>query len=463
MANSANSEPPDPEGYEFTRIDYSKRKEEVELITEGQTKKKKSKNTEGMEIDDEFHQITPPTENGGKTHQKVVQFTSYGDKDNGPFIVNIELEKGEKDDRLNLLSVGKILKALGITDFDQMTKIGQTRCKIIFKSRRSANKLLADKEFKEKGLKAYIPIHKVRQIGVLRNVPKDFTTEEIRQELTDQGLEILDVYRMKRRTRQDTIEETFSVKVTIKASSLPPEVKIFGVPWRLNPYVFPVTQCQKCLLFGHITAQCKRKNQRCAKCGNDTHELKECTEEKAKCIFCKGSHLATSSKECDEYERQKEVKKVMAAENKSFQEALQQCPKEAYYKEIQLNSDRDFPPLTFGDGIQTNRPQQRNSYASFVRTKTVPGRRIEIERHFEPQENDFNTANLKATGTTNSYKTSEIEKLYKMLNQILLLLQEKTTGSGGSTTIPSACDFVKELENSSENRLTDNSNYGGAQ
>ena len=51
-----------------------------------------------------------------------------------------------------------------------------------------------------------------------------------------------------------------------------------------------ITQCYKCLGYGHTSAHC-RMNTRCGNCAGN-HATKDCTATKKKCANCNGTYAA---------------------------------------------------------------------------------------------------------------------------------------------------------------------------
>ena len=82
--------------------------------------------------------------------------------------------------------------------------------------------------------------------------------------------------------------------------------------------------------YGHTRKNCKGK-EKCFNCAEDCH-LKDSLENNdeypctTKCFYCKNNHK-TTSKNCPEYNRQKNIKQLMAFENITFFDANESCRK----------------------------------------------------------------------------------------------------------------------------------------
>jgi hypothetical protein len=80
----------------------------------------------------------------------------------------------------------------------------------------------------------------------------------------------------------------------------------------------------RCLRLGH-TQKFFRSKQRCSHCGNFNHGINICETRKStstQCLNCKLDGIATD-RSYSEWTTQKEVKKIMANENKSYAKAVQ--------------------------------------------------------------------------------------------------------------------------------------------
>ena len=124
-------------------------------------------------------------------------------------------------------------------------------------------------------------------------------------------------------------QPTGLVLLTFKGVSPPKYVRFYGLEHSVCVYVSPVTQCFRCLRYGH-TKNCKGK-EKCFNCAEDCH-LKDPPENNleypcvTKCFYCKNDYK-TTSKKCPEYNRQKNIKEPMAHENITFFDAHEICKK----------------------------------------------------------------------------------------------------------------------------------------
>lgn len=132
---------------------------------------------------------------------------------------------------------------------------------------------------------------------VIRGLP-DVTPEEIQDELLLLKLKPIKVFKITRKDQavKNYRDHLFLVHFERGSTTLKQlqEIRsLLQVIVRWEPYRGsnrPVTQCQKCLGFGHGTRNCYL-TPRCPNCGQ-SHENREC-EEAVKCANCGGEHLST--------------------------------------------------------------------------------------------------------------------------------------------------------------------------
>lgn len=164
----------------------------------------------------------------------------------------------ENSKHIHIMEMARILHALKITEYSELKPAGRARYKITFNNPRHAEKLINCHILKESyNYKIYVPNMLKETIGVLRNIPPTIPNDEILNNLKDQSLPILKVERiMKLNRNSDNTENpliaTYSVKIYLEGQTLPKEVKIYGIPTRVEVYVFPLRYCKKCCRYGYI-------------------------------------------------------------------------------------------------------------------------------------------------------------------------------------------------------------------
>lgn len=234
---------------------------------------------------------------------------------------------GDRD----LMALGSVLKRAnkGVARFKRINKY---KIAAIFERPGLANSALNNtKTNKEINVKASIPASLTEVTGVINSVPTRLSNRSIYEGISSTK-SVVAVRRLMRRVRDEqgnqSLQPTQTVAITFGCPVLPDNVDINSWYFSVNTYIPPVSQCLKCLRYGHIAKFCKNA-QRCSVCG-ENHFYKDCKKDSKKdaiCVNCNGSHIAISS-ECP-------VKKHKIKEN------------ELKYQKPAFSSlfDKDFPSL----------------------------------------------------------------------------------------------------------------------
>ncbi|CAH2106386.1 unnamed protein product [Euphydryas editha] len=160
------------------------------------------------------------------------------------------------------------------------------------------------------------PWNKGLSYGIVKDIDLDLSEVDLLNHLqTD--VEIVSVKRLSRRSGDEwTASE--SIRIGFKGSSLPSHIFILDLRIKVEPYIFPVTQCSKCWRFGHTKRLCPSNKTICPKCGGH-HENCEITI--FKCVNCGENHLALS-KSCRIYKKEKRIRELMSEFNVTYRKAL---------------------------------------------------------------------------------------------------------------------------------------------
>lgn len=200
---------------------------------------------------------------------------------------------------------------------------------------------------------------------VIKGLPPQAETEDIKQDLESQGFRVSMVHQYKKR---DPDSKTLRPSATYTAL-LPKDQqweKIYQVQYILltkvtiedyEPRVGP-PQCKRCLRWDHTANYCWMP-ARCLKCGGN-HEKKDCTlkdSEPAKCAGCKGNHPA-SWRGCSEYQKALRSWKPSPA-NKAKKESDRQ------------SSTTAAPKLVFASQAGPSGEQRRPPTNPWKRTEAV--------------------------------------------------------------------------------------------
>lgn len=152
--------------------------------------------------------------------------------------------------------------------------------------------------------------NKKQVTSILKGLPTNISPEEIKEELAEFNLNVIDVKQFIKKIRnpQGNEEEyklpIFSVKFgeNTKVGDFKNIRKLCycKVSWEKNVSPKLVTQCYKCQGFGHIAINCYR-SEVCTYCSKN-HNFKNCTASKKeyKCINCGGNH-ASNDQSCERF------------------------------------------------------------------------------------------------------------------------------------------------------------------
>lgn len=153
------------------------------------------------------------------------------------------------------LSVAKTILDMKLNNVLRMEKKGRNRLCITFKTRKSANDFLNNEVLLNQGYSMFVPANLVSCKGIIRNVDKSFSVEELLEYSTAQGTKIINIKRLDRRRVNDDgtadFVPTTTVLFSFSGKILPKFVDICMLPMPVEPYILPVIQCQSCFLFGH--------------------------------------------------------------------------------------------------------------------------------------------------------------------------------------------------------------------
>jgi hypothetical protein len=144
---------------------------------------------------------------------------------------------------------------------------------------------------------------------VLKGLPPGTSTADIEDELTQNDFKVIKIKTFAK--KNTTISEETSGPYTptimsvifdkgtdIKKVLAMRRLYYSVVSWEKYVNKSQVTQCYKCLKFGHISVNCNRA-QKCLICAGN-HMVKDCVNDTTKCSNCDKEHSA-NSKECEFY------------------------------------------------------------------------------------------------------------------------------------------------------------------
>lgn len=254
-----------------------------------------------------------------------------------------------------------------------ITSLNKHKIRVEFQSASDANKFTNDKNLKELGFDAYIPLFLNTRIGIIRNCPKEIEVEELLDnDVCISPFKITRAERLQRMIRSDdgtsTLVPTNSIKITFASQSLPSYIILHMVKTEVSAYIPRPIICNSCLRYGHKLSGCRSK-RRCPACSSLEHEIALCPNSgRPKCAHCEGEHLSTDTKNCPEYQIQSKIKELMTLKNYSFKEAMSIVKYKPYLDAISIipppplvYDSKNFPSLNNSSTHTKSVPQKRNS------------------------------------------------------------------------------------------------------
>ncbi|GAB0086048.1 hypothetical protein DMENIID0001_000310 [Sergentomyia squamirostris] len=244
----------------------------------------------------------------------------YNSRDNGPYIIilqrqNVDLFK----------SAQHISSLLGKENIDVIRKIAPDRLRIQTRNYDSANRILIYfKKHESNDTKTFIPPFHLSSVGVVDNIPIDFSLEEMKLEC-ETPHQIIKIERMMKMDQGKLIPMD-KVKIEFRRFLVPREIKIFGAAFRVRLFIPKPTFCRRCLCYGHREKKCKNV-ERCSTCTQETIEPHKCNKF---CKFCETTKHTTNHKDCPENAFQFRIRKRMVEGRTNFKDAKtwveENCP-----------------------------------------------------------------------------------------------------------------------------------------
>lgn len=293
----------------------------------------------------------------------------YNSQDKGPFVLYVESINSFL--KIHPMSLGKLIRenCLHIyKDIFSISKIDKFKIKIILSKFNYANDLKNESIFKNNNLICYVPTFMLTKKGLVRDVDYSLSDQEILEFIDAAGQEVLSARRIFKKKGNESVP-TPLVILQFRGQSLPKEIKLLNVMCKVDPFIEKVSQCRRCLRYGHLESRCMYPHdQRCPRCGGKNHLISDCPNDIC-CVYCKRAHLATDQR-CPEFEIQVNIRSIMSENNFSFLEAKKHLlNKDSYSSKINQKNElasylNNFPPLTVSQkGSEIFEIPTINSYA----------------------------------------------------------------------------------------------------
>lgn len=187
------------------------------------------------------------------------------------------------------------------TEEDVIIKFRGSRCNVYTKNFSDYNKVLKFAKDKLYEHYTYTPEDQKMSKFVLKNLPPQFTEEEIQVELFNKGLKIHKVVQMKKKIDDNEVKLPMYI-CTFEAGTNQQDVTKIKylchcvIEWLPYENKNNIVQCYKCQGYNHIARNCHR-NPKCLKCSGD-HLVSNCivrNESQYKCANCNQNHIASDS------------------------------------------------------------------------------------------------------------------------------------------------------------------------
>lgn len=412
----------------------------------------------GDKVSDNLHVLENSSQSSNKVNKS--EFIDFGNKykpsDLGPYIVFVEHED-KNVGRLFPIRIGYYLRVNNLykKSITDIKSVGVNRVKVILNSFKAANELVGNKLLRDKGYIAYIPTFFNHKKGIVRMVDTYFDEEFLLREI-ECDKKVTEVKRMKKRVVGENgvakLVDRQMIIVSFAGTTLPVSLRINGVNFPVEPYVYPVVQCFRCLRYGHTSKLCKNTTDQCHKCAED-HKGADCPNEYLFCVYCKSGEHASVSRKCPVYVRQKHIKEIMSIQNVSFKEAekIEKNPsfaKVVTQNRFQVLSDlQSYPPLPTPNNfvqmstnlgktsitpVNTYQPRNPRPHASRADNAQAPKKQTHFKKRkaSKSPESRVNSSIL-----PNPYREEFMQYKEKLANQIAVLISNLI------------CNFTKTVDN----------------
>ncbi|XP_028177425.1 uncharacterized protein LOC114365134 [Ostrinia furnacalis] len=216
------------------------------------------------------------------------------------------------------MALAKILKAERIDNILRIKYKNPYKVLIQLKNKNQAEILMKCPKLLELGCRCHIISELNISYGVVKGVDLEMDEKEL-METFESTVEIISLNRLKRLDTQGKWVNSETIRIGFKNPILPEYIHAYGCRFKVERYVFPVTQCSGCWKFGHLVKFCPLKKIKCPKCG-DNHI--NCEKKEIKCLNCKGNHIVLD-KTCPVFLKEKKIRNIMSEQNLPYKKALE--------------------------------------------------------------------------------------------------------------------------------------------
>lgn len=215
-------------------------------------------------------------------------------------------------------AIAKLFTALNFINIIKIKYINPYKIRMEVPDEDYATKVINCLEFEKRGWRVHRETDVNVSHGIIKNVDLELTEEQALEAIKcPNEIKVLSFKRLKRRNEAGEWIPSEVARIDFNCSYLPAHIYIDNLRVKVDPYIFPVTQCSRCWKFGHPKARCASRSIVCPKCCG-SHE--NCETMQYKCVNCNGDHMALN-RICPVYLREKRLRELMAEFNCSYKGA----------------------------------------------------------------------------------------------------------------------------------------------
>lgn len=309
------------------------------------------------------------------------------------------------------LGFAKLLKNGDVQGVLRVTYKSPFKLYIRFKTDNDAEIFLSSELIKQKEWVCKKTNEVAHTYGVVRDIDMDIEEKDL-MSIFECKEEIMAVRRLHKKNQDGQWIKSETIRICFKGSFLPPYVTAYGSRMKVDPYMYPVTQCSKCWRFGHIKNHCPSKSQVCPKCG-ENHENCEATT--YKCVNCKGNHMSIVKSMCPAFTRERNIRVYMSENNYTYKVALRKINENKRNRDADkipeagdIGQPENSPPLF--SNCEISRPLYRDILCSNrLQRQSQQEEMTEIESRTQPpNNNNTKNKNRKKTSRTKNRKENNI-------------------------------------------------------
>ncbi|XP_059061194.1 uncharacterized protein LOC131854087 [Achroia grisella] len=331
-----------------------------EQDTQGIYYNKPTKRNREEEDDNEWTVVS------GKKEKRPRQ-NSIQDMDDSNIIDNSTVYITSKEKLPKQFALARIFKANDINNVCRVKYLNPFKIRVQFNNELNVEKLFFCKDIIDMDWRIQKALEISYSYGVIRNIDLDLSEEEMFNNITCP--EPAKLNSLKRLTRRSSDGNGWSpsecIRLCFKGSALPPNVFIYDMRVKVEPYVFPVSQCSQCWKLGHSIKMCPTKKIICPKCGGNHAN---CETISFKCINCSGNHMALS-KTCPSFLKEKKIREIMSEFNCTYAKAktMYVLPEKPILNSTEQTDENSAAPITSLNTAYIGSTDMGNTYANVVK------------------------------------------------------------------------------------------------